>query len=165
MVARDPATRDFYNQSDPLSVTAAQRRKAAGANAESTPDERAARATSDNFYRLNFRNIGGLVMPVIVKMDFADGSTETMRIPAEVWRYNPKAVTWQYVTGRTLARTELDPLLETADADRSNSVYSGRIEPLTLELESAPETQNRLRDSDVKVTPDSTRAVPAPVSK
>jgi aminopeptidase N len=165
VVERDPATRDFYNQSDPLTVTAAQRRKAAGASAGLTPEERAARGTTDNFYRFNFRNVGGLVMPVILKMDFVDGSTETVRIPAEVWRYNPKAVTWQYVTPRTLARAELDPQWETADADRSNNVYSGRIEPLTLELESAPETLNRMKDSDLKVTPDSTRTLPAPASK
>ena len=59
----------------------------------------------------------------------------------------------------------LDPQWETADADRSNNVYAGRIEPLTLELESAPETLDRMKDSDLKVTPDSTRAVPAPVRK
>ncbi len=165
MVERDPATRDYYNQTDPLTVTAAQRRKAATASADLTPEERGARATGDNFYRFNFRNVGGLVMPVILKMDFADGSTETVRIPAEVWRYNPKAVTWQYVTGRTLARAELDPRWETADADRSNNVYAGRIEPLTLELESAPETQNRMKDADLKVTPDSTRTLAAPVKK
>jgi aminopeptidase N len=165
VVERDPATRDFYNQSDPLTVTAAERRKAAGADADLNAEERAARATSDNFYRFNFRNIGGLVMPVILKMDFTDGSTETARIPAEVWRYNPKAVTWQYVTPRTLARAELAPLWETADADRSNNVYSGRIEPLTLELESASETQTRMKDSDLKVTPDSTRTLPALVKK
>ncbi len=151
--------------SDPLTVTAAQRRKAADANADLEPEERTARATSDNFYRFNFRNIGGLVMPVILKMDFADGSSETVRIPAEVWRYNPKAVTWQYVTARTLTRAELDPKWETADADRSNNVYAGRIEPLTLQLESAPETQNRMKDSDLKVTPDSTRTLAAPVKK
>jgi aminopeptidase N len=165
VVERDPATRDFYNANDALTVTAAQRRKAARSTADLTPEERAARATTDNFYRFNFRNVGGLVMPVILKMDFADGSNETVRIPAEVWRYNPKAVTWQYVTPRTLARAEIDPQWETADADRSNNVYAGRIEPLTLELESAPETLDRMKDSDLKVTPDSTRTVPAPVRK
>ena len=73
MVERDPATRDFYNRNDALTVTAAQRRKAARSTADLTPEERAARATTDNFYRFSFRNVGGLVMPVILKLDFADG--------------------------------------------------------------------------------------------
>ncbi len=90
-----------------------------------TPEELAAQDFKDNLYRFTFRNIGGLVMPVILKMDFADGTTETVRIPAEIWRKNSKQVTWQYVSGKELKGAELDPLWETADADRGNNVYDG----------------------------------------
>lgn len=162
VVERDPATRDYYNESNEFTVTPTARRNAATAREALTPEERAARAVTDNFYRFSFRNIGGLVMPVIVKMDFADGSTETVRIPAEVWRYDPKAVTWQYVTAKTLTRAELDPLWETADADRSNNVFAGRIAPATLGIETLPETENRVKDDDLKVKPDSLRTQPAP---
>jgi len=74
-------------------------------------------------------------------------------------------VTWQYVTTRTLARAELDPLWETADADRSNNVFDGRIDSKTLGIETPEETQNRMKDSDLKVLPDSTRTYPAPPEK
>ena len=117
---------------------------------------------TDNFYRFSFSNRGGLVMPVILKMDFSDGTSETARIPAEVWRYNQKAVTWQFVTPKTLTRAELDPLWETADADRSNNVYTGQIDPKTLGIETPEETKNRMKDSDVKVQPDSLRTFGAP---
>ena len=162
VVERDPATRDFYDSIDPLDATAADKRKAAEAFADLTAEEKAARQVTDNFYRFSFSNRGGLVMPVILKMDFSDGSSETARIPAEVWRYNQKAVTWQFVTPKTLTRAEVDPLWETADADRSNNVYTGQIDPKTLGIETPEETKNRMKDSDVKVQPDSLRTFGAP---
>lgn len=162
VVERDPSTRDFYDSIDPLDATAADKRKAAESFADLTAEEKAARQVTDNFYRFSFSNRGGLVMPVILKMDFADGSSETARIPAEVWRYNQKAVTWQFVTPKTLTRAEVDPLWETADADRSNNVYTGQIDPKTLKIDTPEEGKNRMKDSDMKVLPDSLRTYDAP---
>lgn len=162
VVERDPATRDFYDGIDPLDATAADKRKASEAFADLTAEEKAARQVTDNFYRFSFSNRGGLVMPVILKMDFTDGSSETARIPAEVWRYNQKAVTWQFVTPKTLTRAEVDPLWETADADRSNNVYTGQIDPKTLKIDTPEEGKNRMKDSDMKVLPDSLRTYDAP---
>ena len=162
VVERDPATRDFYDAIDPLDATAADKRKASEAFADLTAEEKAARQVTDNFYRFSFGNRGGLVMPVILKMDFSDGSSETARIPAEVWRYNQKAVTWQFVTPKRLVRAEVDPLWETADADRSNNVYTGQIDPKTLKIDTPEEGKNRMKDSDMKVLPDSLRTYDAP---
>ncbi|PXW78405.1 aminopeptidase N [Blastomonas natatoria] len=162
VIERDPSTRDFYDSIDPLDATAADKRKAAEAFADLTAEEKAARQVTDNFYRFSFSNRGGLVMPVILKMDFSDGSSETARIPAEVWRYNQKAVTWQFVTPKTLTRAEVDPLWETADADRSNNVYTGQIDPKTLGIDTPEEGKNRMKDSDMKVLPDSLRTYDAP---
>ncbi|WP_228726929.1 M1 family metallopeptidase [Novosphingobium aureum] len=162
VVERDPSTRDFYDSIDPLDATAKDRKKAKGALEDLTPEERAAREVKDNFYRFTFSNKGGLVMPVILKMDFTDGSSKTARIPAEIWRYNNRKVTWQYVTEKTLAKAELDPLWETADADRSNNVYSGNIEDKTLGIDTRDEATNRMKDSNVKVLPDSLRTYDAP---
>lgn len=162
VVERDPATRDYYDRSDEFTVTASQQRKARSADEALTGEERQARTLKDSFYRFDFRNVGGLVMPVIVKLDFTDGSTETVRIPAEIWRKNARQVTWQYVTGKTLARAELDPLWETADADRGNNAFAGTIQTRTLKIESAPDGNNRMRDDDLKVLPDSLQTYPAP---
>jgi len=82
VIERDPAMRDFYNETNEFTVTVEERRKAEEADKKLTPEERAARSVKDNFYRFSFRNIGRLVMPVTLKMDFADGTTETVRIPA-----------------------------------------------------------------------------------
>ena len=37
---------------------------------------------------LFFGHFGGLLTPLILKLDFADGSTEELKLPAEIWRFN-----------------------------------------------------------------------------
>ncbi|WP_374990202.1 M1 family aminopeptidase [Brevundimonas sp.] len=157
VVERDPATRDFYNQTDRFTVTAQQRRDAEAAARKADEDRRAAQGFDDNIYRFTFRNVGGLVMPVILKLTYSDGSDETIRIPAEVWRRNSRQVVWQHVSSKTLTGAEIDPLWETADADRNNNFYPQRIDARSLRLSPAPPPgENRMRDSDVEVSPDST---------
>ncbi|HYD27645.1 M1 family metallopeptidase [Brevundimonas sp.] len=159
VVERDPATRDFYNQTDRFTVTAQQRRDAESAARKADEDRRAAQGFDDNIYRFTFRNVGGLVMPVILKLTYSDGSDETIRIPAEVWRRNSRQVVWQHVSSKTLTSAEIDPLWETADADRGNNFYPQRIDARSLRLSPAPPPgENRMRDSDVEVSPDSTAA-------
>ena len=93
---------------------------------------------------------------------YTDGSTETVRIPAEIWRKNAKQVTWQYVSPKQVKGAELDPLWETADADRSNNVFDGVIAPTTLKITKPPEAgSNRMKDANLKVDPDSLATTPA----
>ncbi|CAN5168640.1 M1 family metallopeptidase [soil metagenome] len=163
VIERDPAVRDFYNTTDQFTVTAQQRRDAASADKKADEDRRRAQGFSDNIYRFTFRNVGGLVMPVIVKLTWSDGTDETVRIPAEVWRRNSQSVIWQYVSTKTLASAELDPLWETADSDRTNNYFPRRIDQRSLPLSAAPPAgDNRMRDSDVEVSPDSTAVRDAP---
>ena len=159
---RDPKVRDYYDTVGREDATAASRKKAKSADEELTPSERVARNQTDTFYRFRFRNVGGVVMPVIVKLDFTDGSTETVRIPAEIWRRNSREVNWQYVTPKTLKKAELDPLWETADADRGNNVYEGSGMARTLKV-SGPEKEegDKLKDNDLRVSTDGLEPLPA----
>jgi aminopeptidase N len=159
---RDPKVRDYYDTIGRQDATAAQRKKAKSADEELTPEERAARNQTDTFYRFRFKNVGGVVMPVILKLDFTDGSTETIRIPAEIWRRNSQEVNWQYVSPKTLKRAEVDPLWETADANRDNNIYEGAGIARTLKV-SGPERDegDKLKDNDLRVTTDGLTPVPA----
>lgn len=162
VVELDPKVRDFYDQTDEFTVFDSARKKAKSSREELTPEEKAAQDFKDNLYRFTFRNVGGLVMPVILKMDFTDGSTETVRIPAEIWRRNSKQVTWQYVSAKQLKGAELDPLWETADADRGNNVYEGAITPTTFKVARPPEGGgNRMKDANLEVGPDSLATKPS----
>jgi aminopeptidase N len=104
-------------------------------------------------------------MPVILKMDFTDGTSETVRIPAEIWRHNAKQVTWQYVSAKQLKGAELDPLWETADADRGNNVYDGPITRTTFKIAKPPEGGNRMKDANLEVGSDSLATRPSAESK
>jgi hypothetical protein len=44
--------------------------------------------TKHNFYLIEFSNVGGLVTPVILKVEYTDGSSEELKLPAEIWRFN-----------------------------------------------------------------------------
>jgi aminopeptidase N len=161
VVELDPKTRDFYDQTDEFAVFDGARKKAKAAREDLTPEEQAAQDFKDNLYRFTFRNIGGLVMPVILKMDFTDGTSETVRIPAEIWRHNAKQVTWQYVSAKQLKGAELDPLWETADADRGNNVYDGPITRTTFKIAKPPEGGNRMKDANLEVGSDSLATRPS----
>ncbi|AHF16806.1 M1 family metallopeptidase [Niabella soli] len=75
------------------------------------------------FYELSLSNKGGMVMPVIIEWTFKDGSKETDRIPAQIWRHNEQKVKKLFMKHKEVAAIRLDPLRETADIDESNNVW------------------------------------------
>jgi aminopeptidase N len=81
------------------------------------------------FYELSFSNKGGMVMPIIIEWTYRDGSRETDRIPAQIWRYNEKKVKKLFVKNKEIASIRLDPLRETADIDESNNVWGSMPAP------------------------------------
>ena len=78
--------------------------------------------------QVDLKMIGGLVMPVILKLEYEDGSNEEVRIPAEIWRMQnellEKTVSKVLVTNKPVQKVVLDPNLETADTDVSNNFWS-----------------------------------------
>ena len=161
VVERDPTVRDYFNRDDRYAPTRTEIEKAKKALEALTPEEREARAVKDNVYRLTFSNLGGLVMPIPLKLTFEDGSTETVNIPAEIWRRNSDRVTWQYMTPKTLVSAEVDPFWEIADADLSNNAYPRRIEPTTIEVRAPEDRPDRMQGNRLSVTPDSLAVQPA----
>ena len=49
------------------------------------------------FIRLKFRNVGGLVTPLVIEWTYKDGSKEIERIPAEIWRVNEVEITKVFI--------------------------------------------------------------------
>jgi hypothetical protein len=76
-----------------------------------------------NIYQLKFRNMGGLVTPLIIEWTFKDGSKELERIPAEIWRTNEQEITKVFVKEKEVVNIVLDPNLELADVNVSNNVF------------------------------------------
>lgn len=130
-VEMNPDVRDFYDENDRFTVTNKQRNKYQKFLDKLEPWERRvfdrAIAEDKNYYVLDFSNIGGLVMPILLQMTYADGSTEDYRIPAEIWRRNAKNVSKLIVTDKEVVSFAVDPNWETADVDISNNYYPRKI--------------------------------------
>lgn len=76
-----------------------------------------------NIYEVTLSNNGGLVMPVIIEWTYKDGTKETERIPAEVWRVNEHKVTKVFVKQKEVTNIVLDPNQELADIDVHDNVF------------------------------------------
>jgi hypothetical protein len=127
-IDQDPSLRDFYDTYDELVVTAQEREAYQKFLATLTPQERKLLESGTNFYVVDLKNIGGLVMPVILEIEYTDGTKEELRIPAEIWRYNNTEVSKLIMTQKEIRSITLDPHLETADADLSNNSFPRRPE-------------------------------------
>jgi hypothetical protein len=87
-------------------------------------DERVKILNSEkNFYEVKFKNIGGLITPLIIEWTYEDGSKEIEKIPAEIWRANENEVTKVFVKNKIVKNIKLDPFLETADTDVSDNNF------------------------------------------
>lgn len=133
-VERNPALRDFYNSYDPNAVTPADKQRYQQYVQTLSPKERELLESGKHFYQLDFSNKGGLVMPLIIKFAFEDGSSMIKRIPAEIWKLNDKEVSKVFVTEKPVAQFILDPNEETADVDTSNNTFPRGVTPSRFEL-------------------------------
>lgn len=88
-----------------------------------TAAQRAAVKEPKFFYQITVEKPGGLVMPIIIEYTYADGTTETVTHPAEIWRLNDKEVGLSKATQKEIVGIVIDPKLETADIDTSNNSW------------------------------------------
>ncbi|POS01465.1 peptidase M1-like protein [Flavobacterium croceum DSM 17960] len=75
------------------------------------------------FYQIDFEKLGGLVMPILVELTFEDGTKETHKFPAQIWRMNDKEVSRTFATKKQISKIVIDPQEETADVDTTNNVW------------------------------------------
>lgn len=129
-----PDLLDFYNQYDPLKVTPSDKQKYEKYVAALNDEEKKTLNAGLNFYTLDFENLGGMIMPLIVRMEFADDTDSIARIPAEVWKLNNKTISKIFVTKKEVKSFTLDPYLETADADLNNNSFPRTLTPSRFQL-------------------------------
>jgi hypothetical protein len=134
VVEADPATRDFYNSYNPFTVTPDDEKAYKDFMASLTPKEKELMNSGLNFYELKFRNVGGLVMPLILQFNYTDGTSEVERIPAEIWRLNEWEVSKVFAKKKEVSSIVLDPYRETADIDESNNFWPRQFVPNRFEL-------------------------------
>ncbi|MEZ4797351.1 MAG: M1 family metallopeptidase [Flavobacteriaceae bacterium] len=84
-------------------------------------------------YNVTFNKPGGLVMPIIVEYEYADGTKKRETYPAEIWRHNDKEVSKSIASEKEIVSIKIDPDLETADIDTSNNSWPKEIKQSQFE--------------------------------
>jgi hypothetical protein len=134
VVAKDSTMADFYNSYDPFKVTNADRQKYDQYLASLSPEDRDMVQSNTNFYTLSLKNKGGLVMPVIIKMVFEDGTDSVARFPAEIWRFNDADIQKVISTKKKVVQWTLDPYFEVADIDTENNSFPRIPKPTRFQI-------------------------------
>jgi hypothetical protein len=127
---------DFYNENDKFATTNADRNSFTSYLEGMSDWQRAAydRAMEEGkyLYFVDFENIGGLISPLPLTLNFADGTSEDMMVPAEIWRRDSQHVSKLIIRDKRVESILLDPAHQTADADYGNngfpqSIFSDRL--------------------------------------
>ena len=148
-----PSLRDFYNTYDEFVVTERDREEYQRFLQTLSPRERELLQAGMNFYVVDLKNVGGLVMPVIFEIEYADGTKEEMRIPAEIWRYNHTDVSKLIMTQKEIRSVSLDPHLETADVDTANNSFPRRPVKTRFQLFKEQQQPNPMQQLERKEKP------------
>jgi hypothetical protein len=142
-----PELGDFYNTFDDLDVTEKDRKTAREFLEKLDPWERALLAEKPLLYVLDFRNVGGLVMPIILRVTWADGEQEMVTLPAEIWRLDPDRVSRLMISDRELRSIEIDPFQQTADADEWNNHWPRKPITSRFQLFKEKKQPNPMQDA------------------
>ena len=136
---------DFYNKYDPLDVTDADRREYNKWIKELDSEEVKLLSLRKKFYVIDLENVGGLVSPVILEIDYKNAKSETIRIPAEIWRKNNDNVRKMIISDKEIVQIEVDPLLETADTDRYNNFWPPKTIESRFQLQKRKKSKNPMQ--------------------
>ena len=133
---RRPELLDTYNANDKYTVVDSDR-EAFNKKMEQqdlNAEDLAKLNSGANFYFVEFENKGELISPVIITVEYNDGTKEDHRYPAEIWRKNQVKATKLLITDKEIKSILLDPYLETADVDLSNNAWPAKPVQKRIEL-------------------------------
>jgi hypothetical protein len=131
---KDESIDDFYATRNKFEIDALDIQEMKDFNASLSDEDSILLNANKQFYELTFNNIGGLVMPLIIEIVYADNTIEVIRFPAEIWRQYEDKVTKVLILDKEVVSFRLDPYLETADTNLDNNSWPKREEPSRYEL-------------------------------
>ena len=137
-IERYPGLVDFYNENDKFTPTNKDRNEYRsfldGLNDWERKAYERAMEEGQYIYFVDFENQGGLISPLPLTLTYADGETEEVVIPAEIWRRDAKSVTKLFIRPKQITSIALDPAHQTADADYSDNYFPPRVSQSRLEI-------------------------------
>ena len=138
---KDPNIDDFYGKRNIYFVDALDKKEYEEFCAKLDAKDLEYLNANKQFYEISFKNVGGLVMPLIMEFTFADGTTEVRRIPAEIWRIYEEKVSKVFIFDKEVKSFRLDPFLETADTDLNNNSWPREMQATRYQLYKQEQTR------------------------
>jgi hypothetical protein len=147
-VDRFPELKDFYDSFDETTVLPSDKKKFESLIKELNEAEIDPKLlqTKHNFYAIELSNVGGLLTPVILKIEYTDGSTEELKLPAEIWRFNTQKASKLLFTKKELKSITFDPRQELVDTDVENNFWPRRPVKSKFQLFKEDKAPNPMRE-------------------
>jgi len=133
-VEEKPGLKDFYDNYDEFAVTPSDEKEYVEFLEELTEHEKLLLKTNKLFYMVEFENVGGVVMPLPVRITYADNTKTDIYLAPEIWRYDTRRASRLFISDQPILSWELDPQLEIADTDRGNNHYPRQPEERSFRL-------------------------------
>lgn len=133
LVEKDTTLKDFYYHYKP-SNEITKEVKNRYENLEECTDSLFSKYDGKFIYEIKFSNKGGLVTPLIIQFNYADGSSDIEKISAYVWRKNEKEVTKTFLKNKKVLSIQIDPNRETADINEKNNMWNIKNETSRFDL-------------------------------
>jgi hypothetical protein len=133
---KDPKLKDFYSTDDQFDVSILDKEEYQKYWASLSKEEKTIFEKNNgmNFYEVSFEMKGELLSPIVVELQYADGTKDYHNIPAEIWRMGDKKVTKVFKTVKEVKQIILDPYLETVDVDTENNYFPAKPQMSRFEI-------------------------------
>lgn len=147
-VDRFPELKDFYDGFDEATVLPSDKKKYESLlkELEEARIDPTLLRSQHNIYVIELSNAGGLVSPVPLRLEYADGSVEELNLPAEIWRFNTEKASKVHVTTKELKSIVFDPRQDLVDTDIENNFWPRRPIKTKLQLYKDEKPANPMRE-------------------
>lgn len=147
-IDRFPELKDFYDGYDEATVLPSEKKKyeALLKELEEAKIDPKLLQTKHNIYVIELSNLGGLVTPVPLKIEYTDGTSEELQIPAEIWRFNTEKASKVHLTTKELKAITFDPRQELMDTEVENNFWPRRLVKTKLQLFKDEKPGNPMRE-------------------
>lgn len=151
-VDRHPELKDFYSNYDEFSVLPSEQEKFKQLlkDLEKEGIDPKLLTTKRHFYVVDFSNLGGLVVPLILKVEYGDGTNEEMRIAAEIWRTNDAKISKLIMTEKEIKSLQLDPHEELPEVNRDNNFWPRRPSKIHFQFFQEEKKKNAMQELQKK---------------
>ena len=96
-------------------------------------------------YVVSVRNEGGMIMPLVLDIEFKNGGTRQLNVPVEIWRYEDKVVKIPFLSDWEVVRITLDKDNAFADAELENNTFPREIDEGRFKLKPKKKQPNPMR--------------------